>query len=262
LKRDNISDKTSTAVVTGASSGIGAAIATRLAVDGHDVVIVGRDARRLDATLQTVHDARPGAHRSVIADIATADGIRTVAGAVDSVDILVHSAGVFAPKPFTEITADQFDQLWAVNVRAPFLLTQALLEHHRAGSAIVFVSSISARVGMANQTAYGATKAAVEGLVRPLAVELAPRGIRVNAVAPGFIATPMNASLRADPADVTRRQDAILAGRLGTVDDIAAAVSYLASDAAAFVYGTTLPVDGGYPISVVQRGPNSAAAQP
>lgn len=261
-QQDQPSGSPSTAVITGASSGIGAAIATHLAADGDDVVLVGRDGRRLDATLQAVHAARAGAHRSVIADISTDDGIRTVVGAVDSVDVLVHSAGTFAPKPFAEITADQFDQLWAVNVRAPFLLTQALLDHYRPGSAIVFVSSISARTGMAHQTAYGATKAAVEGLVRPLAIELAPRGIRVNAVAPGFIATPMNALLRANPADVTRRENASLAGRLGTVDDIAAAVRYLTSDAAAFVYGITLPVDGGYPISIVQRGPNNAATQP
>ena len=98
-------------------------------------------------------------------------------------------------------------------------------------------------------------EAAVEGLMRALAVELAPRGVRVNAVAPGFIATPMNAPLRADPAELARRQAAILAGRLGTVEDVAGAVGYLVSDTAAFVYGITLRVDGGYPTAVVQREP-------
>jgi NAD(P)-dependent dehydrogenase (short-subunit alcohol dehydrogenase family) len=144
--------------------------------------------------------------------------------------------------------------MFTVNVTAPFVLAQAAVPRMPRGSAIALISSVSARVGMAGQTAYSVTKAALEGLARTLAVELSPRGIRVNAIAPGFIATPMNESLRSDPARVLEREQAILAGRLGRPADIADAVAYLLSDAASFITGTVLAVDGGYPTASIQLG--------
>lgn len=243
----------STALVTGASSGIGAAIAVRLTGDGHDVVLVGRKREELEEVKTAVDAARPGLHRLIVADLSKDQDLQNVVAGVDKVDLLVHSAGLFGPKPFAEIAAEEFDELWRVNVRAPFLLTQALLDRFAPEAAIVFISSISGQVGMAQQAAYGATKAAIDGLVRTLAIELAPRGIRVNGVAPGFIATPMNAALRADRAEVALRESAILAGRLGTVAEIADAVGFLLSDAARFIYGISLRVDGGYPTAAIQR---------
>lgn len=243
----------STALVTGASSGIGAAIAARLAADGHDVVLVGRNQERLQKVRTTVGAARQGPHRLIVADLSEDQGRQTVVTGIDRIDLLVHSAGIFDPKPFAETAVEELDELWRVNVRAPFLLTQALLDRFAPEAAIVFISSISAQVGMAQQAAYGTTKAAIDGLMRTLAVELAPRGIRVNGVAPGFIASPMNAALRADRAEIVRRESAALAGRLGSVTEIADAVSFLLSDAARYIYGVSLRVDGGYPTAAVQR---------
>ena len=252
----------STALVTGASSGIGAAIAARLAGDGHDVVLVGRNRERLEEIRTAVGASRAGAHRLIVADLTEEQGLQTIVTSVDKIDLLVHSAGIFGPKPFAEIAAEEFDELWRVNVRAPFLLTQALLDRFAPGAAIVFISSISGQVGMAQQAGYGTTKAAIDGLMRTLAVELAPRGVRVNSVAPGFIATPMNAVLRADRSEMARRESAILAGRLGTVTEIADAVSFLLSDEARFIYGVSLRVDGGYPTAAVQRIVEAPNPQP
>lgn len=240
------------ALVTGASSGIGACAARHLAAAGADVVLVGRDDARLAATLADLR--ADGKHRTVQADLTDDGAIDDVVAAAGPLDVLVQCAGVFGPTPFADITPDELDRVLAVNVRAPFLLARAALRVMRNPSAMVFVSSISGHVGIARQAAYGMSKSAVDGLTRTLAVELAPRGIRVNGVAPGFTATPMNEHIRQDEAKVDRLRSATLADRLGTPDDIARAIVYLASDAAAFVYGVTLPVDGGYPMSPIQTG--------
>jgi glucose 1-dehydrogenase len=140
-------------------------------------------------------------------------------------------------------------------VRAPFALTQAALPHLNRDSAVVFIGSISGHVGFANESAYAATKAAVDGLTRALAIELAPRGVRVNCVAPGFTSSPMNAVFREGSPDVIQRVvESTLSKRLGRVEDVAAAVLFVASDAASQIYGVVLPVDGGYPISSIQSG--------
>lgn len=177
-----------------------------------------------------------------------------VRDSAERIDVLVHSAGLFEPQPFEQIPVDALDRAWAVNARGPFLVTQALVPLMPPGSSVVFVSSVSGHVGMTGQGAYGMTKSAIDGLAGTLAVELAPRGIRVNAVAPGFTATPMNERLRAELGRVTRIEAATLAGRLAAADDIARAVTFLTSADAAFIYGVTLQVDGGYPTSNIQTG--------
>jgi NAD(P)-dependent dehydrogenase (short-subunit alcohol dehydrogenase family) len=247
----------STALVTGASSGLGAAIATRLGSDGYDIVLTGRNRDRLAETRTAICSVHPGPHRSIVADLAEDEGIASIVTQTEEIDVLVHSAGIFNPKPFAAVTAQELDDLWKVNVRSPFLLTQALLDRLVPNAVVVFISSISGQVGMAQQSAYSATKGAIDGLMRALAVELAPRGIRVNGVAPGFIASPMNTALRADPAELERRESASLAGRIGTAGEIAGAVSFLVSDSARFIYGITLRVDGGYPTAAVQRNPDA-----
>jgi NAD(P)-dependent dehydrogenase (short-subunit alcohol dehydrogenase family) len=244
------------AVVTGASSGIGAAAARHLAALGAHVILVGRDTERLRGALEGTRTAgADGRHVAIAADLTDAADIEEIARAVQEgparVDVLVHSAGIYEPTPFGAITATDLDRVWGINLRAPFLLTQALVPMMPGGASIVFVSSASGRIGVADETAYCASKSGLDGLMRALAVELAP-AIRVNTVAPGFTKTPMNEELRRDSSAVVRAEQAILANRLGNTDDVAQAITYLASDAASFVYGAILPVDGGYPISHIQ----------
>ena len=242
-------------LVTGASSGIGLAVVRALADEGARVIMVGRSHERLVAAL--VQLEAPDHHRLVEADLADYEQVnqasRVLANEGILLDGLVHCAGVFQPTPFEQIGPEDLERTWAVNARGPFLLTQALAPQLRDGTAIVFVTSVSAHVGMAGQSAYAMSKGAVEALSRTLAVELAPRLIRVNAIAPGFVTTPMNEGFRRVPGVTERRARAALVDRLGTPEEIASVASFLLSDEAAFVNGTTIHANGGYPIAEVQR---------
>ena len=238
-----------TAIVTGASSGIGFATAVAMSEAGARLVLVGRDEERLGRCEKAVRAT--GAGSRVVATDVTADDAqdRIVAAALDAfgaIDILVHSAGIFEPVPFAETTAASLDRQWRANVRAPFLLTQAALPHLGAGSAVVFVSSIAGHVGFQDSSAYCATKGATELLTKALALELSPLGIRVNVIAPGNIRTPMNAALRAVPGYEERMGELTPAGRHGEPEEIAAAIVFVASDAASFVHGASWLVDGGW----------------
>ncbi len=194
------------AIVTGASSGIGAEVARQLATAGARVVIVGRHRGRLERITAEV-EAAGGESLSVEADLVLEGGPdRVVEAAVErfgTIDILVHSAGIYEPGPLAALSAATLDRTWATNVRAPLRLTQAALPHLGAkGGSVTFISSISGRVGFANEAAYAGTKAAVEGMTRALAVELAPSGIRVNCVAPRLHS---HANERGDTRGRTRR---------------------------------------------------------
>jgi NAD(P)-dependent dehydrogenase (short-subunit alcohol dehydrogenase family) len=237
-------------VVTGASSGIGRAIAIAFGEAGARVLAAGRDSERLAETEAALR-ATPGECRTVAVDVVdpgAADA--TVAAALDAfgaLDVVVPAAGVFSPDPFVETDLASLDRQFAVNVRAPYALLQAAIPHLvRARGAAVLISSISGIVGSAGCTAYCATKGAVELLTKSLALEVAPDGVRVNAVAPGNVHTAMNAHLFADPGYERAALDATPAGRIGHVDDIAGAVLFLASSHASYVNGATLVVDGGW----------------
>ena len=233
------------AVVTGASSGIGAAIAEALSQAGARVVLTGRDEARLRQAA-----GRVGEHRVVPADLADdAAPQRIVAETLDAfgaLNVLVHSAGIFWPKPFAEAPLADFDAQFRVNVRAPYALTQAALPHLRPDGSVIFISSIAGHVGFPSSTAYCGTKGAVELMTKSLAMELAPVGVRVNAIAPGNIHTPMNARFF-ESEDYNRSMiERTPFGRVGVVEDIAPVAVFLASDAARYVHGESILVDGGW----------------
>ena len=237
------------ALVTGASSGIGAACAAELTARGAEVLLTGRDELRLRAHAAAA--AAPERCEPMAVDLTAPGAPEAVAARCverfGRIDVLVHSAGIYVNEPFEAATMESLDSQFAINVRAPYALTLAALPHLGEGAAIVFISSVFGQVGLAGASGYCATKGAIEQLTKTLALELAPRGIRVNAVAPGFILTALNEANFGAPTEIKREVEADTpAGRIGGVEEIAPAVAYLASDAASFVQGATLVVDGGW----------------
>ncbi len=239
------------ALVTGANTGIGYAIAERLLRDGMALAYVTRDSDdaryrgpfdRL-SQLGTVHWAK-GDLADPEAPARLVD--RTVAE-LGSLDVLVNNAALSTARPALELTADDFDLTFAVDVRAAFLLAQASARAMgERGGAIVNVTSVHEHVPRPGFALYAAAKAALGMLTRGLALELAPR-IRVNAVAPGVIATDRNAD------DAHSLDDEVPLGRPGTPEEVAALVSFLCSDAAAYITGASYLVDGGMTLQVVDR---------
>jgi NAD(P)-dependent dehydrogenase (short-subunit alcohol dehydrogenase family) len=233
------------AVVTGASSGIGAAIAEALSHAGARVVLTGRDEGRLRAAARAM-----GEHHVVVADLADDDApariVSETMGAFGALNVVVHSAGIFWPKPFAEAPLRDFDAQFRVNVRAPYALTQAALPHLQPDGVVIFISSIAGRVGFPSSTAYCGTKGAVELMTKSLAMELAPAGVRVNAIAPGNVHTPMNASFFESGEYQRSMIERTPFGRVGVVEDIAPVAVFLASDAARYIHGESILVDGGW----------------
>jgi NAD(P)-dependent dehydrogenase (short-subunit alcohol dehydrogenase family) len=233
------------AIVTGASSGIGAAIAQAMSEAGARVVLTGRDEERLSAAAAGLRE-----HKLVAADLADDDTpARLVAETLDAfgaLNVVVHSAGIFWPKPFAEAPLADFDAQFRVNVRAPYALTQAALPHLKPDGAVIFVSSIAGHVGFPSSTAYCGTKGAIELMTKSLAMELAPVGVRVNAIAPGNIHTPMNDTLFESPEYERVMIERTPFGRVGVVEDIAPVAVFLASDAARYIHGESILVDGGW----------------
>jgi NAD(P)-dependent dehydrogenase (short-subunit alcohol dehydrogenase family) len=244
-----VSLKEKVAIVTGASSGIGAGIACTLGEAGAHLALVGRDPERLRETADAV-EATGAKAEIVSADLADdASAPRIVAEVVErfgGIDVLVNAAGIFEVAPFDE-SLDNIDRQWEINVRAPLRLTHAAIgELRRARGAVLFFSSIGGRVGFATGVGYCASKGAIENVVRALALEEATHGVRVNAIAPGNVRTPMNDHLFADAAFEQAMLDLTPIGRFATVGEIAPAAAFLVSDQAAYITGTSLVVDGGW----------------
>jgi NAD(P)-dependent dehydrogenase (short-subunit alcohol dehydrogenase family) len=234
------------ALVTGAGRGIGRAAALALARLGHEVVCLARTAADLEALVAEIELAG-GRGRAVALDVTDSDSLAGLE--VDGVAVLVNSAGVNIPEPFVEVTEEHLDRLVAVNLKATFLVSQHVVRGMKASGmpgAIVNVSSQMGHVGAPGRTAYCATKHAVEGLTKAMAVELAPERIRVNTVAPTFVDTPMTAGYFAEPAFRRWVMERIPLAALASVDDVAAAICFLASDDARMITGTSLVVDGGW----------------
>lgn len=239
-----------TAVVTGASRGIGRAVAADLAAHGYDVALIGRDEAALDAAAGAVRAARADADvLTEVADVADREALDgAVAAAVarwGRLDCVVANAGQAIDGLVVRYKPTDLDRILDVNLKSAFWLAAAAartMMKQRSG-AIVFVSSIVGIAGNPGQAAYAATKAGLLGLMRSLAKELGSRNVRVNAVAPGLIETAMTAEM----PEAARRGflDRIALGRPGTPEDVASVVTFLASDAAAYVTGQTIVVDGG-----------------
>jgi NAD(P)-dependent dehydrogenase (short-subunit alcohol dehydrogenase family) len=232
-------------VVTGASSGIGYAVAEAMSEAGASVVLTGRDEERLRRCAEGCGESHVVAV-DLIDDDAPARIVSETLDTFGAIDSIVHSAGIFWPKPFAEAPLDDFDTQWRVNVRAPYALTKEAVQHLRPESSVIFVSSIAGHVAFPNSAAYCATKGAVEQLAKALAVELSPRRIRVNTIAPGNIRTPMNEELLEDPDYEQMYLDGTPYGRVGVVEDIAPLAVFLASDAARYIHGESILVDGGW----------------
>jgi 3-oxoacyl-[acyl-carrier protein] reductase len=238
-----------TALITGASRGIGRATALALAGAGAQVLVhYSSSEAEADAVVAEIR-AAGGRAQQVGADLALKDGPHTLAQQVraivgDRLDILVANAGVSKGATLEETQVEDFDRLFAVNVRAPYFLVQQLLPILREGSSIIFLGSLAARAAVGNISAYAATKGAIDTLVTHFAAALGPRGIRVNAVAPGIVATDMSNFTKTDAGrDYAFSIQALK--RLAQPEDIAGAIAFLASDEARWVNGDTLRVDGG-----------------
>jgi 3-oxoacyl-[acyl-carrier protein] reductase len=239
-----------TALVTGASRGIGRASALALAKAGAQVVVhYGRGTKEAEAVVAEIRNTG-GRADMLAADLAVPDGahmlakrVRSIVG--DRLDVLVLNAGVSKAATIEDTTVEDFDHLFAVNVRAPFFLVQQLLPILRNGSNIVLLSSLGARAAVGTLlSAYSASKGAVDALVKPFAAALGPRGIRANAVAPGVTDTEMSnfAKTEAGHSFILGMQ---VLQRIAKPADIASVVPFLASDDARWITGTTIHVDGG-----------------
>jgi NAD(P)-dependent dehydrogenase (short-subunit alcohol dehydrogenase family) len=238
-----------TALVTGASRGIGRATAIALAKAGARVLVHYSNAEQAADSVVAAIRAAGGQADKVASDLRDMHGPHELAKRVRSLtgerlDILVANAGISKAAPIEETTVEDFDNLFAVNVRAPFFLVQQLLPVLGDGSSVVLLSSLAAHASVNNLSAYAATKGAVDTLVRHFASALGERGIRVNAIAPGVVETDMSNFAKTDAGrDFTLGMQALK--RVAQPDDIAGAAVFLASDDARWVTGDTLRVDGG-----------------
>jgi len=245
------------ALVTGARSGMGGAIALHLARYGADLILTSRPRPERPDSLDEVAAAIRGMGRRAVclhADLSRAEEVRTLARQALAVHtpvaILVHVAGVVFPGTALEQTLDEWDTTLAVNLRAPFLLSQGLAPAMMAhgGGRIIMIGSAAGIVGFRDRAAYAASKGGLIMLTRQLAVEWGPHNLRVNCVAPTVTTTPMAEKAWADPVRREAMRKKIPVGRFADPSDIAHAVVYLASPAADMINGLTLPVDGGYTI--------------
>jgi NAD(P)-dependent dehydrogenase (short-subunit alcohol dehydrogenase family) len=234
-----------TALVTGSTGGIGAATAALLAAGGYEVVISGRDVERGNTVAQQIA-ADGGSARFVAADLHDLDSLRLLAAAAGPVDVLINNAGMFPGAPLVSQDVESFDAAFALNVRAPYFLSAALVPGmiERGRGSIVNVNTMAASVGMPGLSAYGATKAALESLTRTWAAELGGHGIRVNTVAPGPTGTEMFlSSMDADTQSAVAASTIL--GRVAEPPEIARVIVFVATDAGSYLTGATIAADAG-----------------
>jgi NAD(P)-dependent dehydrogenase (short-subunit alcohol dehydrogenase family) len=229
------------ALVTGATSGIGRAVAEKLAIDGFEVIVHGRDAERGAATVRAIEES--GGHaRFVSANLADSGEVARLAAEAGDVDVLVNNGGISWFGPTVDLDTATFDALFASNVRSAYQLVAALAPGMatRGRGSIISLDSMAGRVGLAGGAAYGATKAALTAMSRAWAAEFSPAGVRVNTVAPGPVYTD-----GANPQLIEQLGTTTLLGRGAQVEEIASVIAFVASDAASYITGAVIPIDGG-----------------
>lgn len=237
-----------TTLVTGGSRGIGAAVCRRLAEDGFRVVVhFNRSREKAEALVRELTEKTGLPHLALPAELAERAQVEELFRLAGPVDVLVNNAGIAQQKLFTDITEDDWRRMFAVDVDGVFRCCQCALPHmiHEKSGCIINIASIWGEIGASCEVHYSAAKAAVIGLTKALAKELGPSHIRVNCVSPGVIDTEMNAMF--DKETMRDLCESTPLGRIGSPEDIAAAVSFLASDAASFITGQILSVNGLFP---------------
>ncbi len=236
------------AAITGASRGIGRACALELAKDGFDVALIGRTLESLEAVAMEVKALNCVAF-VVQADASSLESLKSALHSLPRLDVLVNNVGTNIPEPFLEVTETHFDQIFNLNVRSAFFATQIAVQkilEHGQGGAIINITSQMGHVGAVNRTVYCASKHALEGFTKALAVELAPQKIRVVSVAPTFIKTDLTRPMLENTDFQNSVLQSIPLGHVGTPEDVAHAVAFLASPKANLITGTSLLVDGGW----------------
>lgn len=229
------------AIVAGGGGAIGFAIAKELSRAGAAVTVFDLSIERVKEQSQVT---------GKLVDLTSVEAIRQAVedvGGSDGIDVMVNAAGINPTMSVAEMAEADWDQVLGVNLKSCFFLTQAVQPHmrFRGGGSIILISSCSASLGYPGLSAYGASKAGIEGLVRGLACDLAPDNIRVNAIAPGTTKTPMTRGLWEDPQKCAAHEATIPLRRLGDVNDNAMAVLFLACDLSSYITGAVIPVDGG-----------------
>ena len=235
-----------TILVTGASSGIGKAIAIECSKMGAKVVVTGRNEQRLQETYGQLEGTHPA---YIVADLSKKEDIETLAKQIDSLNGLVNCAGLRIPKPFKFIQEEDIQEVMTINFNAPLLLTQLLVKKKKLQKAasIVFISSISGiKVSYIGNSIYSASKGAINGFCKGLALELAPQQIRVNTVIPGMVETNIVSGGEVTQEQMEADKQKYPLKRYGKPEEVAYAVVYLLSDASSWVTGSNLLIDGGY----------------
>jgi 3-oxoacyl-[acyl-carrier protein] reductase len=237
------------AIVTGGSKGIGLACATRLLKDGYDVATCARNESELQEA--KAHLEQHGNILTITADVGVPEDcarlVETTAAELGRVDVLLNNAGVYAPIPFLDFTAESWDALFDINVRGPVLLSAAagrLMRDQGSGGRIVHIASTNGLAAEPEFAHYNASKAALISLAKTMAIELAPYGVLVNAIAPGWVRTPLSEEYIGSLSEAQLRRISPLK-RAATPDEIAGAVAFLCSDDATYLTGETIAVDGG-----------------
>jgi NAD(P)-dependent dehydrogenase (short-subunit alcohol dehydrogenase family) len=236
------------ALVTGAGRGIGLAAASALAEAGAHVTLAARTAKEVEEAAEAIR-ARGHKAEPLVLDVRDVEAVQKAIAAQAPFNILVNNAGTNKPAPFVDVKIEDFDFVFGLNVRAAYFVAQAvarnLVDAKQPGS-IINMSSQMGHVGGPTRTVYCATKHAMEGFTKAMAIELAPHKIRVNTLAPTFIETPMTRPFFQNEAFRTDTLKRIKLGRLGQLEDLTGAIVFMASDAAALMTGTSLVVDGGW----------------